>query len=62
MTLNVKSLCFYCHMNKWQHLRFSQCGVSAVQLICLCIHNAAGPLQEHTKPALTKAKEKTAYL
>lgn len=29
MTLNVKSLCFYCHLNKRQHLRFSQHGVSS---------------------------------
>lgn len=29
----------------------------AVHLICLCIHNAARPLQEHTKPAVTKRKQ-----
>lgn len=50
-------VCVLCQMVKWEPLRFAQCWVTALQVVCLPIHNASLPLLlEQTLPRAVHKK------
>ena len=50
-------VCVLCQMVKWEPLRFAQRWVTALQVVCLPIHNASLPLlQEQTLPRAVHKK------